>query len=312
MKLVTFEKNDQCKIGALVDEVIVDIRVTAEAQQQSGSTRIFNDMLALLDGGAEGMQRAAEAVDFALGSEQKDKLTVALDQVKLLAPIPRPRTIFCLAENYTEHFEEGGKIFKEKDKITPKVFMKPCANTTIGPGEPIILPEIARAIDWEAELAVVIGRKGKHVSRADAFDYVAGYTAFNDVSERDFQIKKRPESSEWDSYFDWLNGKWFDSFAPMGPCLVTRDEIDDPHRLNLSLSINGKLWQDDSTKKMIHRIDEIIEYISTFMTLHPGDVIATGTPAGTGEPHGIFLKPGDTIRIEIEKIGVLENRVEAE
>jgi len=313
MKLVSFQKDDQSKAGVLINDLVVDLKAATQAQARTAAVPAsLDDMISLLDSGDAGLKAAGDAVAFATGRAQKGDLSFPLDRVKLLAPLPRPRKLFCLAENYTEHIEEGGKVAEEKDKITPKVFMKPSTNTVVGPGEPILISKAARAIDWEGELAVVIGRKGKHIPREKAFDHIAGYTALNDVSERDFKIKERPESSEWDSFFDWLNGKWFDAFAPMGPCLVTRDEIPDPHQLTISLGVNGREMQNSSTANMIHKIDEVIEYLSTFLTLEPGDVIATGTPSGTGEPQGIFLKPGDVVRLEIEKIGVLENPVEAE
>ena len=304
MKLVTFRKDGKKRLGVLAGNGVVDLK-EADGGQALG---VFDDMISFLESGSAGRDAAAEVAE--AGARGKTAST-PLGEVTLCAPVPEPGKLFCLAGNYVKHIEEGSGGVKAKDKITPRLFLKPSSNTVIGPGAPIMIPDVARAVDWEAELAVVIGKRGKHIAKADAFDYVAGYTAMNDVSERKLQIRERPETSEWDAFFDWLNGKWFDCFAPMGPCLVTADEIPDPHDLDLSLSVNGERKQHSNTQQMIHRIDELIEYISAFITLGPGDVIATGTPEGTGDPVGVYLKPGDVVRVEIERIGVLENPVEA-
>ena len=301
MKLVTFEKEGHARVGAVADGAVVDLSTCSVA---------YDDMLSFLEAGEAALKEAASTLAAAAGG--KRECVYALDEVKLLAPVPVPGKLFCLAGNYVKHIEEGRAKFKLRDKVTPRLFLKPSTNTVIGPGAPIVIPQVARAIDWEAELAVVIGRRGKNIRREEAYDYVAGYTAMNDVSERDLRIRERLEAAEWDSFFDWLNGKWLDSFAPMGPWIVTADEIPDPHSLRISLSVNGRMMQDSGTANMIHRVDELIEYVSTIVTLAPGDVIATGTPEGTGHPKGLHLAPGDTVRIEIEKIGVLENPVEAE
>jgi len=190
--------------------------------------------------------------------------------------------------------------------------MKPSSTTVIGHGEPIVIPRNGNRIDWEAELGVVIGRRGKFISAEEAYDYVFGYTIVNDVSERRLKVPKEREPREGDRWFDWLNGKWFDTFAPMGPWIVTKDEIPDPHSLRISLTVNGEVMQDSNTNHMIFTVPELIQFISTLLTLEPGDVISTGTPEGTGAARGIFLKKGDLIRIKIERIGELVNPVESE
>ena len=187
----------------------------------------------------------------------------------------------------------------------------PPTSTVIGPGDAIKIPPIARAIDWEGELAVVIGRKAKGVKAKDALRYVAGYTVMNDVSERKLKIKKRSESRPRDEWFDWLNGKWLDTFAPQGPWIVTSDEIRDPQTLDISTFVNGDRKQHNNTGQMLYPVDAIIEYISAIITLEPGDLISTGTISGVGNTTGKYMKPGDKVEIEISRIGVLRNRVAA-
>jgi 2,4-didehydro-3-deoxy-L-rhamnonate hydrolase len=226
--------------------------------------------------------------------------------------VPNPRKVLCLAGNYQDHIEEGGRAkLQQQDVETPRVFMKPPSTTVIGPDAPILIPPVARAIDWEGELAVVIGRRAKGVQAEQARRYVAGYTVMNDVSERQLRIRERTASRPRDEWFDWLNGKWLDTFAPQGPWLVTRDEIPDPQTLAISTYVNGERRQHSNTAQMLCPIDRIIEYISAIVTLEPGDLISTGTVAGVGAATGTFLRPGDQVEIEIAGIGVLRNRVAA-
>jgi 2-keto-4-pentenoate hydratase/2-oxohepta-3-ene-1,7-dioic acid hydratase in catechol pathway len=234
-----------------------------------------------------------------------------LDHVSLGAPIPWPGKILCLAGNYAEHIKEGGGEVAGKERMSPNVFMKP--NTAvIGTGQAIVIPKKGNKIDWEAELAVVIGKEGKYITHDRAYDYVAGYTIVNDVSERQLIIEKDREPSERNRFFDWLNGKWMDTFAPMGPCITTKDEIEDPHNLRITLRVNGETRQDSSTGNMIFNVPELVEFTSRLMTLEPGDIISTGTPSGVGSSTGEFLKAGDVVEVEIESIGMLRNVVQAE
>jgi 2-keto-4-pentenoate hydratase/2-oxohepta-3-ene-1,7-dioic acid hydratase in catechol pathway len=198
-----------------------------------------------------------------------------------------------------------------QDRETPRVFMKPPSTTVIGQDEDILIPPIARAIDWEGELAVVIGRKGKGIASKDAMKHVGGYTIMNDVSERQLQIKPRTSNRPKDEWFDWLNGKWLDTAAPQGPWIVTTDEIKNPQDLDISTFVNGLRKQHNNTGQMLYFVADIIEYISAIITLEPGDIISTGTISGVGATTGTFLKPGDRIEIEISKIGVLKNNVAA-
>jgi 2-keto-4-pentenoate hydratase/2-oxohepta-3-ene-1,7-dioic acid hydratase in catechol pathway len=239
------------------------------------------------------------------------KLVYPLSQVKLRPPVPDPRKVFALAGNYAEHIMEGGRRLEQQDKETPRVFMKPPTSTVIGLNDPIIITDVAKTVDYEGEMAIVIGRRAKGIKAEDAKRYVAGFTILNDVSERRLVIRKRSSDREQDRWFDWLNGKWLDSFAPTGPVLTTLDEIGDPHNLKLQTRVNGEVRQNANTGQMIFHYNEIIEYISAIVTLEPGDLISTGTPAGVGATTGTYLKPGDTVEIEIEGIGTLRNTCKA-
>lgn len=334
MKLVTFEANGEDRLGVCVDDSIFDLNacyslyltgVTRERVSEIGPDALLKMedktrkemptcMIEFLRLGESALQRAKKVLqrmaEFS-AAKLPSGIVYKCDEVTLKAPIPWPGKLLCLAGNYAEHIREGGGEVEGKEKMAPKIFMKP--NTSVmGVGQPIAVPTKGNKIDWEAELAVVIGKKGKHISKESAYNYVAGYTIVNDISERELIIEADREPSEWNKFFDWLNGKWMDTFAPMGPYLVTKDEIADPHDLRISLKLNGEIRQDASTGDMIFNIPELIEFASRLMTLEPGDIISTGTPSGVGSSTGTFLKPGDVVEVEIEDIGKLKNPVEAE
>jgi 2,4-didehydro-3-deoxy-L-rhamnonate hydrolase len=220
----------------------------------------------------------------------------------LLAPI-HPARIYAAASNYVEHANEMGTVLATKSESNPFVFMK-ADTSVIGPGDTVIIPSETKMPDWEVELGVVIGRKARKVSVNDALDYVFGYTIVNDVTARD--LNKR---SDYPFAFDWFQGKSFDTFAPLGPWIVPASLIADPQALNLSLSVNGEPMQDATTAEMIFTVAEQIAYLSNILTLHPGDVIASGTPTGVGMGRGIFLKHGDVMVASVENIGDLTNPV---
>ncbi len=225
-----------------------------------------------------------------------DDAYLELDNVKLGPVVPDPDKIICIGLNYKDHAEETKLPLPE----TPTVFAK-YSNTLIGSGQAIVLPETSNRVDYEAELAFVIGRRAHHVTAEQAMNYVAGFAVFNDVSARDYQLRVT----------QWTLGKTFDTFAPIGPALVTRDEVADPHQLSIRLWIGGDLLQSSNTSNLIFRVPELVSYLSTVMTLEPGDIIATGTPAGVGFTRNPprYLQHGETVRIEIEGLGVLENPV---
>ena len=319
MKLATFT-HEHPTVGAVEgDNVVIDLAAADKGLARSQKRPVhpfFTDMLSLLDAGAAGLRAARGAIAYVLkkrGDPPKPdgRMCHKLRQVRLHAPVPLPRKVFCLAGNYKDHIEEGGGKVAVQDKQTPHVFMKPPTTTVIGPGQKIRIPPVARAIDWEGELAVVIGRRAKAVAASNALRYVAGYTVMNDVSERELLIRKRYKDRPADQWFDWLNGKWLDTFAPQGPWIVTTDEIRDPQSLEISTYVNGQRKQHSNTNQMLCSVAEVISYISAIITLEPGDIISTGTVAGVGVTTGQFLKSGDKVHIEISKIGVLANGVAA-
>ena len=233
--------------------------------------------------------------------------------VGLQVPIPRPNKIFLLAGNYAEHIREGGGVAAERAETFPYVFMKPPSTTLTNPGTRILVPKVSPdAIDWELELAVVIGRRIKGVSEAEALQAVAGYTIINDVSNRRYKPNPGRKPRDRDKYFDWLHGKWFDTFCPCGPCITSADAIGDPQSLKMTLKVNGETKQDASTAQMIFPVSAVIAFIAQMVTLEPGDLISTGTPAVVGSPKSTFLKPGDVMHGTIERIGTLVTPVEAE
>jgi 2-keto-4-pentenoate hydratase/2-oxohepta-3-ene-1,7-dioic acid hydratase in catechol pathway len=224
---------------------------------------------------------------------------VPLADVQLLAPVPRPGKIICIGLNYRDHAAESKMAVPE----SPITFSKYVTCVT-NPSAPVFLPRTSEKVDYEAELAVVIGRRGKHVPVERAFEYVLGYTNFNDVSARDFQFADG----------QWQRGKSCDTFAPIGPAIVTSDEIPNPHRLRIQLRLNGQPMQDSTTEQLIFGIDRLVSFLSETVTLEPGDIIATGTPPGVGfaRKPPVFLKPGDLMEVEVEGLGVLSNPVLAE
>jgi 2-keto-4-pentenoate hydratase/2-oxohepta-3-ene-1,7-dioic acid hydratase in catechol pathway len=222
-----------------------------------------------------------------------------LAAVKLLAPVPRPPKVICVGLNYRDHAAES----RSEVPSVPTIFSK-FPNTVIGPGEPIVLPKASSKPDYEAEFAFVIGQGGRHIPAERALDHVLGYTIINDVTARDFQTATS----------QWLMGKTFDTFCPMGPWIVTKDEIPDPHGLEITLEIGGEVLQKSNTRELVFGVPRLIEYVSTAVTLEPGDVFATGTPGGVGfarrPPR--WLRPGEEVCVRIPGIGELRNPTIAE
>lgn len=229
--------------------------------------------------------------------------------VEVLAPIGRPGKLLAAAANYQEHVTETGGEPLDKSTLVPRLFLKP-STSVAAPDEPIELPELSKQIDWEAELGVVIGRRVRDVPVGEALGVVAGYLCANDVSARslDYGIARdTDDKAVW--FFDWLAGKWFDGFAPMGPYLVTADEVPDPQSLPVRFELNGSVRQDGSTAGMIFSVAELISHASRLMTLEPGDVILTGTPSGVGAASGVYLSAGDRMVVSIGDLGELRNEL---
>lgn len=315
MKLVSFTQLDgKPRPGAIIEDDsgtrVCDLATASyhfRATQAQGGFVLPADMVRFLETGEHGLNLARKVLAWVAGS---GIATAPLASVRLVAPIPRPPKLLALAGNYQEHIVEGGGTAVDKTKVVPMLFMKP-STTLLGPGQPLVLPGcVSEKVDWELEIAVVIGRRAKYVSAETALEHVAGYTILNDISSRTLEITRgRAESRPRDLFFDWLNGKWQDGFGLMGPYLVTRDEIPDPQNLRLRLSVNGETRQDGSSAHMIFTIAETIAWASKLFTLEPGDVIATGTPSGVGSATNTFLKAGDTLRAEVDGLGTLVNPV---
>ncbi len=287
MRLVTYDSNGAWRAGILVGDKVVDASSAANtAGVNFDGGEISNRMIVQLSQ-AERSRLENAAQELAKSNGMNDVL--------LGPPIPDPDKIICLGLNYKSHAEEAGF----KLPAVPLLFAK-FRNTLNGPTSPIVLPAISLEVDYEGELAVVIGKRGKNISVEDALEHVAGYMALHDVSARDIQMRTS----------QWLSGKTLDTFAPCGPSLVV-NEIQDPQNLNISTRLNGETVQSSNTKHMIFSVAETIAYISSLMTLEPGDIIATGTPEGVGfkRTPPIFLKDGDVVEVEVEKIGVLRNPV---
>jgi 2-keto-4-pentenoate hydratase/2-oxohepta-3-ene-1,7-dioic acid hydratase in catechol pathway len=236
--------------------------------------------------------------------------TYPLSDVELLAPLSRPGKLLAAAANYQDHVVEGGGRPLDKSNILPRLFLKP-PTSIVGPGATVPLPDISTKVDWEAELSVVIGARARNVPVDDALGVVTGYMTSNDVSARAVDFGKRTNSDEdrdtW--FFEWLAGKWCDGFAPVGPWLVTADEVGDPQTLPVELAVNGVVRQSGSTEHMIFSVAELVSHASRVMTLEPGDIIMTGTPAGVGAASDTYLKAGDVMTVTVGPLGTLQNPV---
>ncbi len=308
MKLATYLKEDQPTVGAVVEEQIYDLAACLTGSGQGNAT-LASCMLNFLSAGEAALTSARAALTWAQ-TEGDGTLAQPLTTTELLAPIPCPGKLLCLAGNYASHIQEGGGTYIGKEKMIPRFFSKPCT-AIIGTNGTVRIPPSVAWADWELELAVVIGAAGRDIAVADAEAHIGGYTVFNDISGRELAFRTQLPLQDGDWFFDWQVGKWLDTFGPMGPWLTTADEVPHPDRLSMKLWHNDTLHQDASTGQMIFSPAEAIAFISQFITLEPGDVIATGTPAGVGLSKKIKLQPGDHIKGEIEGLGVLQNSVAA-
>jgi 2-keto-4-pentenoate hydratase/2-oxohepta-3-ene-1,7-dioic acid hydratase in catechol pathway len=283
LRFVTIQRDGYQEPGVLADAELIGLRDAG-----------FPDMLSVIAGGADAMDRILRWAGNPPGGARHDPATQ-----RLAAPIPRPPKIICIGLNYRDHAIESNLPIPQ----TPTVFAK-FPTAVIGPGQPIVLPKNSTQPDYEAEFAVVIGKRVRHVPEDRWRDVVFGYTILNDVSARDFQMATS----------QWMIGKTFDTFAPIGPAIVTADEIADPHNLGISLELSGELLQNSNTSNLIFNVPKLIAYLSSVFTLEPGDIIATGTPSGVGfaRKPPRYLRPGDDCRVRIEGLGELYNPVIAE
>ena len=319
MRLCRFRHQGKTQAGFYDDGRIVPLAAAALAHAAATHLTLDwsagDDLLAFLPPDGKGLA-AVRKLSKWIGREGESlpaATTVATSAVELLVPVPRPNKLFLLAGNYADHIQEGGEMAAQRAETFPYVFMKPPTTTLSHPNQPVRIPKISPgAIDWELELAVVIGRACKGVSEAEALKYVAGYTVINDISNRKFRPNPNRTKREKDSFFDWLHGKWHDSFCPCGPCITAADAIADPQSLEMTLKLNGDTRQHGSTGQQIFPVAALIEFISGIVTLEPGDIISTGTLGGVGSSTDTYLKPGDRLEASIEGIGTLASPVVAE
>jgi 2-keto-4-pentenoate hydratase/2-oxohepta-3-ene-1,7-dioic acid hydratase in catechol pathway len=284
MRLATFQASNGPRLAVLRGDHYVDVQATDPALP--GSVR------RLLEAGPEARRAVERAV------QRPEAVKVPAAGARLLPPVPDPPKIVCLGLNYRDHAAEGGAPIPKE----PVLFSK-YATALIGDADPIVLPPVSKEVDYEAELVIVVGKRGRPADERAALDYVAGYTVGHDVSARDWQLKKDQKQ--------WMVGKTFDTFAPTGPWLVTADEVPDPHCLGIRLRLNGRTMQESNTKEMIFRVGNVLAYLAQVFTLEPGDLVFTGTPSGVGfaRKPPVFLKGGDVVEVEIDGLGVLRNPV---
>jgi len=292
MKTVRYRyKNKEC-YGVLNQQAVLCLPALAKRFKKQLPQRL-EDFVAL----GETAMKTAEDLLKKANEGDVESVSALVGEVALLAPIAFPPKIICLGLNYVDHAAETNAAVPDE----PVIFMKP-HTTIIGPNENIVKPNFVKKLDYEGELAIVMGKKAKNIPVSEAKKYIFGYTIMNDVSARDFQFKDK----------QWTRGKSFDTFAPTGPCITTANQLQDTTNLAIRTWVNGELRQNSSTKNMVFSVNEIVHHLSRVMTLEPCDIIATGTPAGVGfamKPPK-YLQHGDVVRIEIEGIGVLENTVE--
>ncbi|HUS81237.1 MAG TPA: fumarylacetoacetate hydrolase family protein [Armatimonadota bacterium] len=306
LRLCEYELDDWGALGLLVDDEIYDLESAAEGAGVDITALLALEDAAWVLSDPELLQMARAALEAIEGEEP-------VEGARLISPV-MPAKLFCLATNFMSHMQEsisrslqGGEQTRELE--TPRVFMKPPQNTLIGSGTPLRLSKHSQWVDYEAEMAIIIGDVISEVPVEEAKQHIIGVTCFNDISERELRIWDRKEAREWDRFFDWLNGKWADGFAPMGPCVVPVTDVGDPDNLDIILRLNGEVMQQANTSEMIFNCAEIVSYISHICTLVPGDVIACGTPAGVGKHRGIKLTDGDLLEVEIPEVGVLRTPV---
>lgn len=303
MKLVTFQRSvdETPRAGIAVDGKVVDLAAGAQALGLTAPASVVT----LLEEGEVGLAVARQVEDAAKSGAVE---TMSEADVRLLPALPNPPTVFLLAGNYQSHITESGAAPVEKAKITPRPFIKP-GIAVIGTNDAIVIPPDSDTLDYEIEIAAVIGTQGKAISVERANEHIAGYVVFNDISARSLKIAEGRTERAGDGFFDWLLGKWCDSFAVVGPYLVTRDEAGDPTELEMALRVNGELRQHSAAGEMIFSIPEAVAFLSRFVTLRPGDLLCMGTPGGVGDTTGTYLQPGDVVDATIEKLGSLHNPV---
>lgn len=326
MRLVSFQVHDYTSIGLILHETGFGVYQEDEASiidlyegfavllHEEGKTRakelsdavVSRRMETFLEGGEDSLAAANRVLERFRGMHPEDDQNRGIDgrpivyhrkEVHLLAPVRRPPRIICLSHNYHDFIEETGVAVPPEPRIFSKYF-----NAICGPEDPIIYPPMTQELGYEAELAFVVGKRGRYIPEDKAYDYIAGYTIFNDISASDLTARDK---------ISVVRGKTFDNFAPCGPWLVTKDEIEDCHALHIECRVNGKVLQESNTKHLIYDVPKLVSFLSEIFTLEPGDIVATGTPGGLAKHRNpkAFMQVGDVCEVEVEKLGVLRNAI---
>lgn len=314
MRLCRHQHNGHVEIALFTDTRVVPLHRLAAELSVKLPSGMSSDLLDYLPPDGKSQKEAQQLAERfeKLSPADQERLSLPLKGTKLRVPIPEPKKVILLAGNYAAHIREGGGEAPERKETFPYFFWKPPSTTLTHPGDPIRIPKVSPDhVDWELELGVVIGRQCRSVKEKDALSCVAGYTVCNDVSDRRFQINPGRKKRDKDAYFDWLHGKWHDTFLPVGPCVTSAAAVPDPQKLPLKLKVNGEVMQDASTAQMIFPVAALVAILSEFVTLEPGDLISTGTPSGVGHARKPprYLKAGDVVDAEIGSIGVLTSPV---
>jgi 2-keto-4-pentenoate hydratase/2-oxohepta-3-ene-1,7-dioic acid hydratase in catechol pathway len=289
------------RVGLLVEGLVYDV---AELKQNLSVPALPGDsVLSLLEAwgdSAIALNQAADQIQATPGSA----FGTPLSEVKLLAPVLYPGVLYCAGANYRDHLLEMTGKLVTKDDIKPYFFLKTPRSSIVGPGATVAIPDYSNQVDWEAEVAMVVGKEARHVSEENAMEHVAGFTILNDLSARDHMKR-----TDVPFLFDWIGQKCFEGSAPVGPWITPKEYVKDPCNIPIKLWVNGELQQNSNSSEMIYGYEEQIAYLSRHVTLYPGDIIATGTPAGVGHAAGKYLKSGDNIRIEMGVLGELETNI---
>jgi 2-keto-4-pentenoate hydratase/2-oxohepta-3-ene-1,7-dioic acid hydratase in catechol pathway len=304
-RLAAITKHGQPRPVVLAEDHLIDVQDALQVHQISAPAvdgRL--DILPMLDDWDQWLPVLRQ-----VAALRDPSVTIRAADATFLAPIRYPRKLLLAGANYTDHVKEMGAPPPSKDTHRPFFFLKPPTVAVIGPNEPVVIPTSVEKADWEAELVAVVGKPARKVKQSEALNYIAGYTVLNDISARDRQLR-----GDWGGIFanDWLLGKCWQGFAPMGPSIIPREFVPDPYNLRITCTVNGKTMQDSNTKNLIFNIQDMVVYLSEIFLLEPGDCISTGTPAGVGMPRGVFLRDGDVVVTEVEGICRLETRIQKE
>jgi 2,4-didehydro-3-deoxy-L-rhamnonate hydrolase len=319
MRLCRFTRSNRTQVGFYDDKSVLPLADAAHACGAALGKTVEpfdgDNLLDFLPPDGKHFAAAKQVADWVANNQAKLPATARIPHadVELLVPIPRPNKLLLLAGNYNEHLREGGGASTERAETFPYVFWKPPTTTLTASNKPVLIPKVSPDhVDWELELCIVIGRRARHVSEAEALQYVAGYTVVNDISDRQYRPNPDRKPRTNDKWFDWEHGKWHDTFCPCGPCIASADAIADPQKLKMKLTVNGSVKQSATTGQQIFPVAAVIAFISDIVTLEPGDLISTGTPGGVGNSTGTYLQSGDRIEAWIDGIGTLVSPVVGE